>query len=104
MAEFYDILLTPNQPIKIGATGKEEILQNCRTILSTIRGTVPLDRDFGFDYTIIDKPLTEVYAKLTVDFANLIRRYEPRAIFRDLIFEESDKNSGQLQIKVRVGI
>jgi hypothetical protein len=102
MAKIYELVLGQPNIITIGATGIDEILQNVRTILSTIRGTVPLDRDFGFDYTIIDAPLTEVYAKLSVDFENLINTYEPRAKFRDLSFVESEKNDGELKVKVRI--
>ena len=32
-----------------------EIIQNIKTILTTLQGTVPLDRDFGIDGTLIDK-------------------------------------------------
>ena len=34
-----------------------EILQNVRTILSTRKGSVPLDRDFGLTWAHIDKPM-----------------------------------------------
>ena len=35
----------------------EEVIQNIKTILNTIKGTVPLDRDFGIDKSVIDSPI-----------------------------------------------
>lgn len=62
----------------IGATGAEEIIQNVRTILSTVRGTVPLDRDFGVSATMLDRPLPEAMAVLTSEYVREVERREPR--------------------------
>ena len=35
----------------------EEILQNVRTICSTVVGSVPLDRDFGMSMDMLDQPI-----------------------------------------------
>ena len=40
-----------------------EILQNCSTILSTSKFSVPLDRDFGVDANYVDAPLLSAKAK-----------------------------------------
>ena len=34
-----------------------EVLQNVRTILSTRKGSVPLDRDFGISWEYLDRPI-----------------------------------------------
>ena len=38
------------------ATVADEIEQNVRMIISTPKGTVALDRDFGIDYDLVDQP------------------------------------------------
>lgn len=58
---------------------EEEVIQNIRTILTTQRGSVPLDRDFGLDISIIDQPVNRIRALLTTDIIETVERYEPRA-------------------------
>jgi Phage baseplate assembly protein W len=55
-----------------------EIIQNVKTILSTSKYTVPLDREFGLDPTIIDQPMPAAQAKLTAEIIATVHRYEPR--------------------------
>ena len=50
------------------APDSEEIHQNLRTILTTARGSVPLDRNFGIDMSVIDLPIPLYKAKLTEIF------------------------------------
>jgi phage baseplate assembly protein W len=66
------------EKIVVGATGLAEILQNVRTILSTVRGTVPLDRAFGIDGDMVDAAQPVVRARLAADVVASIERYEPR--------------------------
>lgn len=56
----------------------EEIVQNVRTILSTLQGTVPLDRDFGISGYIVDDPTPLAQARLTAEIVRVLQRYEPR--------------------------
>ena len=37
-----------------------EVIQNVKTILTTMQGTVPLDRDFGIDSEVVDKPINVI--------------------------------------------
>lgn len=66
-------------PIEIGATGLAEILQNVRVILSTLRGTVPLDRGFGLSATWLDQPAPEAMAGLSAEIVEAVERWETRA-------------------------
>ncbi len=66
------------QPINIGATGLEEIFQNVRIILGTVRGTVPLDRPFGVSDTVLDEPLPEAVARLSGEIVGEVEKQEPR--------------------------
>ena len=58
---------------------EEEVIQNVRTILTTRRGSVPLDRDFGMDTSIIDQPVNRIRALITTNIIETVERYEPRA-------------------------
>lgn len=56
-----------------------EVMQNVRMILGTRRGTVPIDREFGIDGSMVDAPLGATHALLTAELTETIRRIEPRA-------------------------
>lgn len=56
----------------------EEILQNVRTILTTMKGSVPLDRDFGLDGSVLDRPVNALRAVLTTNIIEAVEQYEPR--------------------------
>lgn len=56
----------------------DEIMQNVRTILTTAKGEVPLDRDFGIDVSILDGPVSAVTSRLTNKIIEAVERYEPR--------------------------
>jgi phage baseplate assembly protein W len=64
--------------VVIGATGVTEILQNVRTIVSTIKGSVPLDRDFGVSASFLDSPTPEAMAAFTGEAIDEIEKQEPR--------------------------
>ena len=64
----------------------EEIAQNVRTILNTMQNTVPLDREFGIDASLIDMPITAAKARATANIATAINNYEPRARVKEVHF------------------
>lgn len=88
------------------ATELEEILQNVRTIISTRRGDVPNDRDFGISWDIIDSPINQARAAFSADVVKQLQRYEPRArvIRVDLIESIGGAISGALQPRVIIGV
>lgn len=65
-------------PLVIGATGITEILQNVRVILTTLKTTVPLDRDFGVAGAVIDQPLPIARARMMADIVTEVEKQEPR--------------------------
>ena len=83
-------------------TEVEEILQNVRTILSTIKGSVPLDRDFGVDASYLDRPINVAKAMLSSEIIKAIRNYEPRVTITAVDF--TVKLDGTLQPKIEVRI
>lgn len=84
------------------ATEKEEILQNVRTILGTIKGSIPLDRSFGIDPSIIDLPISVAQAKLSNEIFQSIKRYEPRVSISAIKFIGSIQGELQAEVKITV--
>jgi phage baseplate assembly protein W len=74
--------------IDFGAVGKNEIFQNIKYIILTEFFSVPLDREFGMDYSMVDKPMRVAEAILAQEVAMKITLYEPRAQFREINYEE----------------
>lgn len=84
-----------------------EIIQNVRTIISTTQFSVPLDRRFGVDGTIIDLPLPVAMARISAEVIRAITEYEPRCRVVSVDFEETittDAEEGRLTPKVSIAI
>lgn len=79
-----------------------EILQNVRTILATTKGTIPLEREFGIDGSVIDMPTMQAQAYLTNEIFQAIRRYEPRVSIDNITFD--GEITGKLIPKVVITI
>jgi len=82
----------------------EEILQNVRTILNTRIGSVPLDRDFGISWDMVDAPVNVAKSQLMVAVIDAITEYEPRAKVQEVKFEDSDAVEGVLKPVVIISI
>lgn len=83
-------------------TEVEEIIQNVRAILSTIKGSVPLDRDFGVDASYLDKPINVAKAMLSSEIIKAARAYEPRVTITAVDFTAN--LDGTLKPKIEVSI
>lgn len=103
-----DFIVDTGQPaaVVVGASGVEEILQNVRTILTTIRGTVPLDRTFGVPITFLDRPLPEAMAEYTGAAIDEIETREPRCTVVRVDFQprQAEAMDGRLYPVVRIAI
>ena len=64
--------------INFAPSEREEIMQNVRTIITTMKKSIPMFREFGMD-KILDQPINIVQARITAQVADVIKRYEPRA-------------------------
>lgn len=64
--------------IVIGATGLAGLAQEVRTVITTRKGSVPLDRDFGIAWDVIDSPIGSVLPSYIADVAVQIETYVPR--------------------------
>lgn len=60
------------------ASTRAEILQNLRTILGTVKDSVPLDRAFGVSADYLDQPLPVAQAHMSSEILTAVKRYEPR--------------------------
>lgn len=99
----YDVLAQPMQGIDFApASETAEILQNLRTIITTTKYSVPLDRDFGFNAEMLDKPMNAAQAQLQSEIIMAIKKYEPRVTVTGISFTGTD--NGQLIPKVQVMI
>ncbi|QHJ78114.1 MAG: hypothetical protein [Caudoviricetes sp.] len=92
--------------ITIGATGVNEIIQNVRMILSTIKGSVYLDRDFGLNPDFIDMPQMQAAFKYREEIINQIELNEPRVNVIEINFttDKNDAMNGQLLPVVKIEI
>ena len=80
----------------------EEVLQNVRTIISTIKHSVPMDREFGIDGAIIDRPINIAKAHLSNEIFRAVRRYEPRAVIESIDFDGDESGELTPTIKIRI--
>ena len=91
--------------IDLGATGVLRIMQRVRTILSTVKGSVPLDRDFGVDATALDRPLPVAMALLTAGVVAALDEHEPMVKVLSVYFKEDARTGdGELLPVVRLEI
>lgn len=81
-----------NPKIDFAATGPDEILRNVRMIITTVAGTVPFDREFGVNIDFLDLPLPQAQGRLTIEYIEKIRRYEPRVKVEEVTFTQDPLN------------
>jgi phage baseplate assembly protein W len=89
--------------VTYGLTGISEVMQNVRTILTTRRGTVPLDRDFGISFEFLDSPINTTRAKVEQEIFLQLKKYEPRAILKQILWD-TDVLSGLISTTVKVEV
>lgn len=99
MAEY---TVTTANGIDFGATGTAGILQNVRTILSTIAFSCPMERDFSWSPPL-DEPMAVQMAKMTSRIISAVKQYEPRAEVLQVTFAEEPEN-GTLIPTVRINV
>lgn len=98
-----DITINPRDLKIMPTTELEEIAQNVQMIISTLKGSVPIDREFGINVTMLDYPIATAQAKLSAEIAMAVRTQEPRARVQK-VFYDGDPNDGQLIIRARIEI
>ena len=100
----YSVSTEPSDNIIIGATGIEAVLQNVRTIISTVKGSVFLNRGVGIDGKLVYKPISTVIIDLITEIYRQVEQYEPRAEVLTVDFDTNDTIDGILNTRVIVRI
>ena len=80
----------------------EEVAQNVRTICTTSKYSVPLDRLFGVNAVIVDRPTPRAIAEMQAELIQAIRKFEPRCRVKKVSFDGD--LDGKLIAKVRIEI
>ncbi len=88
------------------STVEEEIAQNIRVILNTIKGTVPLNRNLGLDISFIDEPANTALMRCKFTILEAINKDEPRVEVIDINVQNNKENAlnGDFTIEVEVEI
>jgi phage baseplate assembly protein W len=89
--------------VTYGLTGIAEVMQNVRTLLTTRRGTVPLDRNFGISFDFLDSPVNRTRAQAEQELFLQIKKYEPRAVLKQIIWNTNGV-TGEIFPSVKVEI
>ncbi len=103
MQETVDIMATLAEVDFSPSTTYKEILQNVKTILTTTKYSVPLDRNFGLNLTMLDMPVMEAKTRLTGEIVEALRTYEPRVSVESVSYLGNGK-TGRLIPNVKVAI
>ena len=64
----------------------EEILQNVSVLLTTVVGSVALDRNLGINATFIDEPAQRAMMKLAIFALETVQDYESRVEVMEIDF------------------
>lgn len=102
-----ELVVTFGQPYEIQPFSTvAEVVQNVRFILSTPKGSVPLDRDFGVDMSYLDYPLPIARMMLLSTATEALEAYEPRADVLGVEFEDDkgDAIEGVLKPRFRIDV
>ena len=81
----------------------EEILQNLFVLLNTVKGTVPMYRNFGINLDVVDENINLAKAHITNTIYDAVNKYEPRAKIVNITFK-GDAMLGKLYPIVEVEI
>lgn len=91
--------------VNFGALGVDEIWQNIKYIILTEYFSVVLDREFGMDYTMVDKPMPVAMLMFNQEVAMKIAMYEPRAQFESIDYDGANiEGKLNAHIKCRVTV
>lgn len=80
----------------------EEVAQNVRTICTTSKYSVPMDRLFGVNAVIVDRPTPKAIAEMQAELVQAIRKFEPRCRVKKITFDGD--TDGKLTARVRIDI
>lgn len=98
-----EILLDGNEAINFAPESLEvEIAQNVNMIFKTSKYSVPLDREFGLNVTVLDMPVNVAEALITNEIVEAIEKFEPRVKVSEIAFREPQEGFLRPVIKIRI--
>jgi phage baseplate assembly protein W len=75
--------------VDLTAKGKRRLAQQLATLLATPQGSVPLDRAFGLDWSLVDTPQTRLLPLFVAEVAAKVERYIPQLRLLSAWLEQS---------------
>lgn len=84
--------------LSLSGNQAEDIQRNLSFLYATRKGSVPLDRDFGLDWSMLDYPTEVAKNLLAAEIMTQTAKYESRARVSSLKWLQG--NEGQLKLKV----
>ena len=88
MGQVYLVDGQPRRRLQWNLTGAEAVDQELKILLTTPRGSVVMDRDFGIDMSLLATPVQTARARAQQDIVAAIRRYIPRCRVTRVTFRE----------------
>jgi phage baseplate assembly protein W len=90
-----DVTVDASLPARIivGASGVAGLAQEIRTVLATRRGSVPMDRDFGVAWDLVDQPMPSVRPMLIAEIARALEANVPRIKVKDIRFGQKARDT-----------
>lgn len=94
-----EVAIKELRDVNFSPVGIEEIIQNIQTIVTTERFSVPLDREFGIDMSLVDAPMPTVQALFSKEIMTKVEKYEPRVKVLEVKYNDADEK-GKLDISI----
>lgn len=82
----------------------KSVLQNVALILATAKGSLPMYRDFGLNWSFLDKPIRIAKVLMASEIKEAVERWETRATVLNVGFREEPERPGVLIPVVEVDI
>ncbi|MBQ7215515.1 MAG: GPW/gp25 family protein [Synergistaceae bacterium] len=98
----YDLMIMPSRVNFAPKSEAEEVIQNVITVCSTMKYSVPMDRDLGVDAVMLDEPVGRARAKLKAEIVRAVKKYEPRARVTRIDFSADLNGTVRPRIRIRV--
>lgn len=101
----YRVTSASADEIRLGRQGGAgDILRNIALLLATPKGSVPLCRDYGIDWTILDLPVSHASARIVSEVREAIEEWVSGAEFLSARCEPDPNEPGRLLAVVNVEI
>ncbi len=70
----------------------EDLYKQLNNLLSTRKGTIPINRDFGIDWNVLSQPLDEAESSFVVELMEQIEAYIPELKASEIEFAVEPEN------------